>query len=157
MVTRALTVTYSIIVVYLRPQEYDKNHTRLTVGGDCIDYPWGVSTPTSDLTTTKILFNSTISTPGATLVTMDIKNFYLNTPLSRYEYMHMKLESLTDKIIKEYGLRELATNGWVYIDIHKVMYGLPQAGLLSNKWLTKRLDKKGYYPCQHTPGMCHHV
>jgi hypothetical protein len=50
------------------------------VGGNLIDYPWEVATPTSDLTTAKLLFNSVISTPGAVFVVMGIKNFYLNTP-----------------------------------------------------------------------------
>ena len=37
------------------------------------------------------------------------------------------------------------------------MYGLPQAGILTNQLLKKRLAKKGYYQCQHTPGLWRHV
>eukprot|EP00804_Cyclotella_cryptica_P009712 CCRYP_011255-RA/>CCRYP_011255-RA protein AED:0.38 eAED:0.38 QI:0/-1/0/1/-1/1/1/0/318 len=37
------------------------------------------------------------------------------------------------------------------------MYGLPQAGILANKLLEKRLAKAGYYQCQHTPGLWRHV
>eukprot|EP00957_Ditylum_brightwellii_P026024 1967645-Ditylum_brightwellii.AAC.1 len=33
------------------------------------------------------------------------------------------------------------------------MYGLPQAGILANKLLTKCLAKHGYYPCKYTPGL----
>jgi hypothetical protein len=33
------------------------------------------------------------------------------------------------------------------------MYSLPQAGILSNQLLKKRLTAKGYYQCQHTPGL----
>eukprot|EP00957_Ditylum_brightwellii_P090482 6890358-Ditylum_brightwellii.AAC.1 len=36
------------------------------------------------------------------------------------------------------------------------MYGLPQAGILANKVLTKRLSEHGYYPVQHTPGLWRH-
>eukprot|EP00957_Ditylum_brightwellii_P189675 14438331-Ditylum_brightwellii.AAC.1 len=47
-------------------------------------------------------------------------------------------------------------NGWVYMEIRKGMYGLPQAGILRNKLLTERLSEHGYYPIQHTPGLwCH--
>jgi hypothetical protein len=37
------------------------------------------------------------------------------------------------------------------------MYGLPQAGILADQLLTKRLEpQEGYYQCQHTPGMWWH-
>jgi hypothetical protein len=37
------------------------------------------------------------------------------------------------------------------------MYGLPQAGILANQLLEKRLAAKGYYQCQHTPGQWRHM
>ena len=37
------------------------------------------------------------------------------------------------------------------------MYGLPQARILTNKLLQKQLNEKGYYQCQHTPGLWQHV
>jgi hypothetical protein len=37
------------------------------------------------------------------------------------------------------------------------MYGLPQVGILANQLLEKRLAAKGYYQCQHTPGLWRHV
>ncbi len=33
------------------------------------------------------------------------------------------------------------------------MYGLPQAGILANQLPEKLLATKGYYQCQHTPGL----
>eukprot|EP00957_Ditylum_brightwellii_P035239 2672501-Ditylum_brightwellii.AAC.1 len=42
-------VTYAQIVVGYCPQKADPNRVRLTAGGDCIDYPWDVSTPTANL------------------------------------------------------------------------------------------------------------
>jgi hypothetical protein len=44
--------TYGCIVVELRPQKAEVECTRLTVGGDRINYPGVVSTETADLTTT---------------------------------------------------------------------------------------------------------
>ena len=36
------------------------------------------------------------------------------------------------------------------------MYGLPQAGILANQLLAKRIAKHGYYQSRHTPGLwCH--
>jgi hypothetical protein len=37
------------------------------------------------------------------------------------------------------------------------MYGLPQAGLLTNKLLACRLAKYGYYQTIHTPGLWKHT
>ena len=59
---RRKDITYGRIVVVVRPQKKEQERTRLTVGGNLIDYPWEVATPTADLTTAKLLFNSVIST-----------------------------------------------------------------------------------------------
>ena len=84
-------VTYGRLVCDHRPQKEEKNRTRLTVGGDRLDYPHDASCPTAGLTTCKLLFNSTISTPGATFIGMDVKNFYLNTPMKVFEYMRLPI------------------------------------------------------------------
>ena len=36
-------------------------------------------------------------------------------------------------------------------------YGLPQAGVLGNILLRKRLAPHGYYECKHTPGLWKHT
>ena len=74
-------------------------------------------------------------------MTIDISNFYLMTPLKRTEYIWMKIDDLPKEIINEYKLREKANKqGMVCIEVTKGMYGLPQAGLLANKLLEKRLN-----------------
>jgi hypothetical protein len=55
------------------------------VGGDSIDYSGDVATSTAGITTFKILISSTLSTEYATVMMMDIKNYYLGTPLPRFE------------------------------------------------------------------------
>jgi hypothetical protein len=79
-------VTYGHICVNIGPQKTEPHRTRLTVRGNLIQYPNDVSTPTADLTTAKLLFNSVISTPNAKFLAADIKYFYLNTEMARYEY-----------------------------------------------------------------------
>jgi hypothetical protein len=73
--------TYLRVVAEEKPLKAEKKRVRFTVGGNRIDYPGNVSTPTADLTTAKILINSVISTPGARFATADISNFYLNNPM----------------------------------------------------------------------------
>jgi hypothetical protein len=74
-------VTYGSFVVDIKDHKEEKERTRLTVGGDHIEYPGDKGTRTAGLTTAKILINSVISTTGAQFLVVDINNFYLNTPL----------------------------------------------------------------------------
>ena len=83
-------VTYGHIVVNYRPEKSDPNRVRLTVFGNRINYPGDCGTPTADMLTEKLPINSIISTKGAKFMSIDIKNFYLNTPMSRYDYMCLK-------------------------------------------------------------------
>jgi hypothetical protein len=155
-VPKGRTCTYGRICVDVRPHKEEKERTRLTVGGNLIHYPGDVSTKTAGLTTAKLLFNSTISTPGAKFMSMDVKNFYLNTPMARFEYMRLPMNLLPDEIKQQYKLQAVADDGWVYVEIRKGMYGLPQAGLLANKLLQERLATHGYEPVTHTHGLWRH-
>jgi hypothetical protein len=73
-------VTYGSFVVDIKDHKEEKERTRLTVGGDQIEYPGHKSTRTAGLTTEKILINSVISTPNAKILVIDTNNFYLNPP-----------------------------------------------------------------------------
>jgi hypothetical protein len=53
-------------------------------GGDRIHYPEDVGTPTADMTLVKVLLNSIISTENVQCVILDVKDFYLNTPMKRF-------------------------------------------------------------------------
>ncbi len=41
--------------------------------------------------------------------------------------------------------------------MHRAVWCLPQAGILVNKLLQKRLLPHGYYKCKHTPGLWQHL
>eukprot|EP00957_Ditylum_brightwellii_P199268 15189491-Ditylum_brightwellii.AAC.1 len=99
--------TYGHIVCNCRPQKENPNRVQLAVGGDCIEYPFDVSTPTADLVTAKLLMKSVIFTKGAKLLTIDMTIFYLNTPMERYEHMCLRYEILPQEIISSYNLYEL--------------------------------------------------
>jgi hypothetical protein len=73
------------------------------------------------------------------MMMMDIKNYYLGTPLSRFEYMKILIARFPEEIIQKYNLNALAVDGWAYIEIREGMYGLKQAGLLANQLLQTRL------------------
>jgi hypothetical protein len=52
-----------------------------------------------------MLWNSTISTPGARYATGDIGNMHFMTPMDRYEYMRMKADLVPEKFIALYNLK----------------------------------------------------
>jgi hypothetical protein len=70
--------------------------------------------------------------------------------------MEMPLQRIPEDIIEHYGLRKKATDGYVYMEIRKGIYGLPQAGILANKLLKLRLARHGYFKLPHTPGLWKH-
>jgi hypothetical protein len=155
-IPKGRNATYGSFVVDIKDHKEEKERTRLTVGGDQIEFPGDKSTRTTGLTTAKILINSVISTQGAKFLVIDIKKNYLNTPLGRFEYMVINLASLPQETIEKYDLNTLAQNGKVYIEIQKGICGLPQAGILANELLQCNLAKDGYRPTTHTHGLWTH-
>ena len=84
-------VTYARVVVDYRGQKKDSNRVRITSGGNLIKCPGDLTCRMANLTTSKILWNIVLSTEGAKFMGMDVGNFYLETPMERYEYMKMPL------------------------------------------------------------------
>eukprot|EP00804_Cyclotella_cryptica_P004967 CCRYP_014094-RA/>CCRYP_014094-RA protein AED:0.12 eAED:0.01 QI:0/0/0/1/1/1/2/0/1245 len=157
-IPKGRTVTYGRIVIDYRPQKTDPNRVSITAGGNLIkDYPGELTTRTADLTTSKILWNSVLSTEGAKFMGVDIKSFYLTAPLDQYEYMKMPIDVFPEHTIQQYDLRKHVKNGFVYLEIRRCVYGLPMAGALANNLLRKRLAPHGYYEVAHTPGLWRHV
>ena len=77
---------------------------RLTVGVDKISYEVPVSTPTYDFTTAKLRWNSVLSTPDGKYLIVDVKNFYLNNPMNKAEYIKIALKIPPQEIIETYDL-----------------------------------------------------
>ena len=77
--------------------------------------------------------------------------------MDRYEYMKMKLANFPEEIAELYNLKDKPTNdGYVYAEVRKGMYGLPQAGILEQKLLEKRLNAGGYFQSKITLGFWTH-
>ena len=151
------TITYGRLVVDYRPQKEDPNRVRLTAGGNLITCDMEVTTKTADLTTSKIMWNSVVSTALAKYMCIDIKNFYLCAPMKDYEYMKMPLSIFPAHIVEQYDLNNKAKNGQVYLECRRAIYGLPQAGRLANDYLKEKLAPAGYYEVPHTPGLWKHI
>ena len=96
------------------------------------------------MATIKILLHSTISTPGARFMTLDLKNIYYFTPMIRFKYMKLPFAINPNEIIAQYNLKD--EGGWVYMEIRQGTPGLKLSGFIANKILTRHLAKFGYTP-----------
>ena len=73
--------TYTRVVVNKRPEKEEVNRTIITAGGDQLEFQGNTSIETAGLETSKMVFNSVVSTPDAKFMTINIRNMYLNTAL----------------------------------------------------------------------------
>ncbi len=117
-----------------------KFRVRGTAGGDRLTVPYDVSARTASLKTVKLLIHSGVSS-NKKWRTLDIADFYLGTPLpaSRYEYIRINLKMIPKDIMKRYRLYGMENSCFVYFEIRRCMYGLPQAGRLSQIRLIQHL------------------
>jgi hypothetical protein len=54
-------------------------------------------------------------------------------------------------------MARLAYKGFVHLEMRKAVWGLPQAGILANKRLRRKLAPFGYFEHANTPGLWYHV
>jgi hypothetical protein len=62
-----------------------------------------------------------------------------------FEYMRIPTKLFPHEIIEQYNLLPLVSDGHIYIEVQKGMYGLPQAGILANQLPAPRLAIHGYH------------
>ena len=60
--------------------------------------------------------------------------------MDRLEFVRICIEDIPQDFIDEYNLTLYAHNGWIYLEIIKGCYGLPQAGKMANDLLCTRLN-----------------
>ncbi len=134
-IPKTQTVTYAQVVVDFGPQKVDPHRIRITAGGNLITYPGKLSTCTANLTTSKLMWNSILSTKGAHYMCLNIKFFYLTAALDQFKYMKMPILLFLTWIIQQYHLQKHVLNGFIYLEMQRAIWGLLQAGILANKLL----------------------
>ena len=106
----------------LSPAKNDKYRVRLTVGGDRLEYFNATAAPAASLIESKLLFNSTISqsSKNARFLTLDIKDFFLQTDMENCEYMKIHAKYFCTELRNKYNIDALISNdGYVYCKIKK--------------------------------------
>lgn len=70
--------------------------------------------------TAKLLVNSVVPTPNAKFMATNLKDFYLDTPMTRCEYKCIPLWMIPAVIIEQYKLLPLVHNGLRFSQWHVV-------------------------------------
>lgn len=151
-------ITYLRIVSNYRPQKADPYRVCFTVGGDRLTYYGNTTTRTSDLTTFKLCVNAVLSKPTRKACTIDLSDFYLCHRLKEPEYMRIHQSLVPQAVADHYDVRSFANDDeFVYVRIDGGMYGLKQAGCISNEALVQHLKQFGFTECTFTPGLFRHA
>jgi len=150
-------VTYPRTTVAYRPEKDDQNRTRITAGGDQLEYDGDTATHSASMTTIKCHWNSVLSTKYAKYATADLKNMYLKSWLPKPQYVRFRYCEIPHKIKVQYNLASLVHNGYVYARIDKAWYGLKEAGKIANDDVISLLATHGYHQSKHTSGLFTHT
>jgi hypothetical protein len=128
-------ICHTMVVCEVRQEKDDPDCTHITIGGNRICYPGNVGTNTALLKLVQLLLNNVLSWKDARFSSINLKNFYLDTPMPDPEYIRVKITDIPEEFIKEYNLTGWDCDGWIYFEIRQGFYGLPQAGILANNLL----------------------
>ena len=97
----------------------------LTVGGNKLTYNGSSIYPEISLLDLNIHLNSVIfdSHKGARYITEDIINYYLNNPMSNFQYMRIHIRDIPHKVIVEYSPLSISDlSGYLQVNMRKGMY-----------------------------------
>jgi hypothetical protein len=126
----------------------------MTAGGDKLDYPGDPSAPTVSMLNAKSHINSTISDAkhGAQHLGLDIKNYFLGTPMAYYQYICVPQLVIPEEVWdnSRYHIH-ITDDGYVYLEVRRGMYGLKEAAIIAFNQLVKKLAPSGYKPMAFTP------
>ena len=149
-------MTYPRYIVDIRLEKAEPYRTRITAGGNLLEYLGNVTTHTAGMETIKCHWNSVLSTKGAKYCTGDISNMYLCSWLKDYEYVRFNIELIPPQIIAHYKLQGLVHKGYVYAKIKRAWYGLKQLGKVAHDDLVAHLKTHGYECAPLTEGLFLH-
>jgi hypothetical protein len=132
----------------------------MTAGGDQLDYPGNASSSAVAMLDAKLYINSTISDAhkGARYLGIDIKTYYLGTPMKYYQYIRVLAKMIPQEVWDDSRYApHIEAGGFVYLKIRRGMYGLKEAGILAFEQLVVKLAPYGYKLALFTPGLWRHT
>ena len=142
-----------------RPLKTEQHRVRLTLGGDVLEYLGDASSPAASLIESKLIFNSVVSDShrGARFMSLDIKDYFLQSMLQEAEYMRIHGKYFLKDIREKYDIDSIISpDGFVYCKIKRGMYGLKETARLARDQLIENLKPFGYSPSVEAPNIWVH-
>jgi len=132
---------YASLVLEHKPGKDER--IRIVYGGNTQEENPLWTSRNTDMVAKKLFLNKIVS-EGLKFMTLDIKDFYLSemNTLDSPEYMVLKEKYLPKKYKEKY--QALISNGQLLIRLDKTIYGMKQAGYISQRNLIEILTKNGY-------------
>ena len=145
-------INYANFVCNILPKQSETRRVHLTAGGDKPNYPGNSSSPAVSFLNIKIHINGTIprAKDNAKYMCIDIKNFYLGTPMKYLQYMRIHKKIIPQEVLDEYDII-FDDLDFTYVEIRRGMYGLKEAGVITFDQLVRKLKLFGYEPMPQTP------
>ncbi len=133
---------------------------RETAGGDHLPSSCPPSTNTASLTAFNCILNAVVS-ENAVFGSLDLVDFYLGTPLLSPQFIKIFVDSYPPEVLSSLSLLpfiKVDSSGKRYclFRIDKTMYGLKEAGQLSNRRLVSLLSSFGFLETS-TPCLFRHL
>ncbi len=113
--------TYTDPVINYCPQKDNPYQIQIMEAGNSINYDGKASVQTADLDMAKLHWNSVVSMENARYMCLDTKKNYLTKALEYFEYMKIPLALFPAWTIEQYKHKELAFDGWVYIEMRQAV------------------------------------
>ena len=74
---------------------------------------------------------------------INIKNFYLGTPMKYFQYMRIHKKSIPQEVLDKYDII-FDNRDFTYVEMRRGMYGLKEAGVIAFDQLVQKLKRFGY-------------
>ena len=87
-------ICHTTVVFEYCPDKECYNRVWITISGGHILVPFDASTPTGSFELVKLIINIVLSQQNARFAAFDIKNFYLDTPMEKPEYVRVNLDDI---------------------------------------------------------------
>ena len=104
----------------------------------------------------KLLLNSTVSDHTSKLSSVDVENFYLHSATTTPAYLSIPIRFLPPQTRELLQVTHLPNNASLLFEVFNAIYGMDDAGRISQQNLINHLAPHDYYMCRHTPGLFRH-
>lgn len=111
---------------------------------------------TIDSLAVKLLYNSIVSDHEAIFSSIDVKDWYLNSSC-KTAYLLIRNGILDQKSKILLKTTHLPDNAILVTEVNNVVYGMDDAGRISQLELVNHLAKDDFHMCPHTPGLFFHA